>query len=108
MQPPPEMVVYCDAAFDAKSKKACIGYITGDMRYTDYKFVIVNNINEAEKLAVEMAMERLKGKRLYTDSMYAVSSFPEGVVNYIARRNNIANIVVRSAMEMSRSKTKHL
>lgn len=103
----PKNVVYCDAAYEAKTRKACIGYVTEDLKDMGYEFVVVENINEAEKRAVQLALAKYPNYIVCTDSKYAEASFPNGMVKYVPRRMNLANIVVRSAVEMTRSRVPH-
>ena len=71
-------IIFCDAAFDPKSKKAYIGYISSCLKYSHTESLICNNINDAEYKAIE---------------------------SFIGRQWNIANTIVRSAMEISKAKS---
>ena len=103
----PRNHVFADAAYDAKTGNAVIGVVLKDLSDSEYKFIKASSINEAELKAVELAQKRYPTLKVATDSMYAVAHSDPEVVYHVPRKKNIANLIVRSAMEMARSKVEH-
>lgn len=103
----PRKFLYCDAAYDAKTGNAVIAYVFNDMSEQEYQFIKAVSNNEAELRAVKFAQEKHPAYKVATDSMYAVAHSDPDKVYHVPRRSNIANLVVRSAMEMARSRVEH-
>ena len=103
----PRNHVFADAAYDAKTCNAVIGVVLKDLSDSEYKFIKASSINEAELKAVELAKEKYPTLKVATDSTYAVAHSDPEVVYHVPRKKNIANLIVRSAMEMARSKVEH-
>lgn len=99
--------LYCDATYDAKNKVACIGFCNKEMTEVGTKYIRAENVNEAEHKAVEFALEKHPNAIIYTDSMAAVAALNIKTVYHIPRAKNIANLIVRSGSEMSKSKVEH-
>lgn len=77
------------------------------MTEVSLKYIRVDNVNEAEHKAVELALEKHPNAIIYTDSMSAVKALNIKTVYHIPRAENIANLVVRSGSEMVKSKAPH-
>lgn len=77
------------------------------MTEVSLKYIRVDNVNEAEHKAVELALEKHPNAIIYTDSMSAVKALDIKTVHHIPRAENIANLVVRSGSEMVKSKAPH-
>jgi len=99
--------VFADAAYDAKTGKAVVGIVLKDLSDSEYKFIKASSINEAELKAVQMAKEKFPTLKVVTDSAYAVAHSDPDEVYWVPRKKNIANLIVRSAMEMARSHVEH-
>lgn len=99
--------LYCDATYDVKNKVACIGFCNKEMTKVGTKYIRAENVNEAEHKAVEFALEKHPNAIIYTDSMAAVAALNIKTVYHIPRAENIANLIVRSGSEMSKSKVEH-
>ena len=102
-------IIVCDAAFDPKSKKAYIGYISSCLKYSHTESLICNNINDAEYKAIELALKDFPNEDIRSDNDTAVNKFRNEHkklnVSFIGRQWNIANTIVRSAMEISKAKS---
>lgn len=103
----PRNHVFADAAYDAKTGKAVVGIVLKDLSDSEYKFIKASSINEAELKAVQMAKEKFPTLKVATDSAYAVAHSDPDEVYWVPRKKNIANLIVRSAMEMARSHVEH-
>lgn len=103
----PRKVVYADAGFDSKTGNAVIALVTADLSDSKYEFIKAASINEAELKAVEMALQRYPDFQVATDSLYAVAKSNPDKVFHCPRRENLANLIVRSATEMARSRVEH-
>lgn len=97
--------VYADATYN--NGTAVIGYITSDLMECEYNIVSAKNANDAEMKAVEFAHAKYPLLKIATDSKYAVENTEGDYVFHVKREQNIANVIARSAKEMTASRVNH-
>lgn len=99
--------MFADAGFDPKTGIAVIAIVKNDLTCQEHKFVKATSINDAELQAVRMALDKYPHLKVATDSTYAVAHSDADKVYHVSRRQNIANLIVRSATEQAKSKVPH-